>query len=45
MLDSTPHWQPKDGKIEKELPREVNAPRKPAKVSLWEVEAEKLEKL
>ena len=38
MPDSTP--QQKDGEIGEVLQREVNASRKPAKVSIWEVEEE-----
>jgi hypothetical protein len=40
MPVSTP--QPKDGRMDEELKREMNAPRKPAKVSVWKVEGEKL---
>src|SRR5712691_2320826 len=39
MPDSTP--QSTYGKVEEGLQREVYAPRKPAKVSFWEVEEEK----
>jgi hypothetical protein len=39
MPDSTGTRQPKDGKTEEEI-QKVNAPRKPDKVSFWEVEEE-----